>query len=523
MSLTGHVIAITGKLSLGTRADVQSLVEANGGVFATAVTKEVTHLVTNDPTAKSTKLETARKRGITVVGEDFLPTAKRHKATAVAYHAACLANMVFYFHGPPGAVTKDDCVRFLLEHGGAHVAQHDATVTHIVSSKPPISDLATGDATTVTYDFFSTLMAAQYEALFGDDAPSETPTPKRVLAEGDAVEIQGGHGTYEVRLRNGVYYCTCMAWKMQHQAGAIRTCKHLREVLGDAFEAWRTQGCLPTTGSKSKSNSSPIKKGPAPKVLLAQKYEDGNDITGWFMSEKFDGVRGYWNGSTFLSRLGNPFPAPAYFTQHLPKDQHLDGELFLGRKQFEATISIVKNGHPDNAKNWASLTFMVFDIPSLKDQPFEARYEYLRTHLAKTPYVTVVDHVACASVAAMTTELARVEALGAEGLMLRQPGSKYVGARSTSLLKVKSFSDDEAKIVGYEPGQGKHKGRTGSLKCVSRSGKSFKVGSGLNDKLREHPPAIGTIITYRFQELTAAGIPRFPTYVGIAIDKEWTD
>ena len=35
-----------------------------------------------------------------------------------------------------------------------------------------------------------------------------------------------------------------------------------------------------------------------------------------------------------------------------------------------------------------------------------------------------------------------------------------------------------------------------------------------SDHDRAHPPKIGTIITYRFQELTNDGVPRFPSYVG---------
>lgn len=49
---------------------------------------------------------------------------------------------------------------------------------------------------------------------------------------------------------------------------------------------------------------------------------------------------------------------------------------------------------------------------------------------------------------------------------------------------------------------------------------TFNVGTGLSDKLRKNPPAIGAIITYRFQELTKDGVPRFPSYIGEAIDKD---
>ena len=57
------------------------------------------------------------------------------------------------------------------------------------------------------------------------------------------------------------------------------------------------------------------------------------DPTGWFMSEKLDGVRCYWNGKTLYSRNKNIFYAPKFFTEGWPNSP-LDGELFLGRDRF---------------------------------------------------------------------------------------------------------------------------------------------------------------------------------------------
>ena len=31
---------------------------------------------------------------------------------------------------------------------------------------------------------------------------------------------------------------------------------------------------------------------------------------------------------------------------------------------------------------------------------------------------------------------------------------------------------------------------------------------------RQHPPAVGSVVTYRFTELMDNGYPRFPVYVG---------
>jgi len=103
--------------------------------------------------------------------------------------------------------------------------------------------------------------------------------------------------------------------------------------------------------------------------------------------------------------------------------------------------------------------------------------------------------------------------------MIRKPGSEYEGHRSSTLMKIKTFYDAEAEVIGHDPGKGKHTGSTGALKCKMASGKVFRVGTGLSDSQRRKPPKIGSIIVYRFQELTPDGVPRFPSYVGEAIDK----
>ncbi len=102
--------------------------------------------------------------------------------------------------------------------------------------------------------------------------------------------------------------------------------------------------------------------------------------------------------------------------------------------------------------------------------------------------------------------------------MIRKPKSKYVHGRSDTLLKIKSFHDAEAVVIGHVKSQST--GGCGSLLCRMENGKTFKVGSGMTNQDRARPPKIGSIITYRFQELTNSGSPRFPTYVGVRIDMD---
>ncbi len=97
--------------------------------------------------------------------------------------------------------------------------------------------------------------------------------------------------------------------------------------------------------------------------------------------------------------------------------------------------------------------------------------------------------------------------------MLRQPGSLYEPRRSQTLLKVKQFQDAEARVIGHQPGTGRHKGRLGALLVILSDGTEFAVGTGFTDAQRESPPQVGSLITFRYQEMTDGGVPRFPSFV----------
>jgi len=341
------------------------------------------------------------------------------------------------------------------------------------------------------------------------------------LEDGDSVEVQGSSSTYTLSRQGSVYMCSCPAWKNQSAPVDMRTCKHLRAYLGEESETKRL-GSLPSRAASTRSasgKSGPVnKKETAPPVLLAHKWETEHDPTGWWMSEKLDGIRAYWDGEAFVSRLGNRFFAPDWFVEDLPADT-LDGELWVGRKMFQKTTSIVRSGAA--GQEWKTVQYVVFDAPNAKGG-FEDRLAHAQKVLtrASAPHARWLEHVRCEGFDHLREELRRVEGLGGEGLMLRRPGSKYEVGRSNSLLKVKTFHDAEARVIGHAPGTGKHKGRLGALICELADGVTFNVGTGFSDAEREAPPAVGSLITFRYQELSNDGVPRFPSYVGERIDAD---
>ena len=232
------------------------------------------------------------------------------------------------------------------------------------------------------------------------------------------------------------------------------------------------------------------------------------------MSEKLDGVRAWWDGQQFLSRLGNVYHAPDWFIAGLP-NVPLDGELWLDRKAFQRTVSIVRR--QDKSDHWRQIKYVLFDAPGVSG-PFEERQKALAEMIRqqRPQYAKVLDQVRCAGIEALKVELARVESLGGEGLMLRQPGSQYEAGRSTTLLKVKTFHDAEGRVVEHLPGKGRHAGRLGAVVVELPDGLTFSVGTGFTDAQRQNPPAVGSTITYRYQEMTDRGVPRFPSFVRAA-------
>jgi DNA ligase-1 len=344
--------------------------------------------------------------------------------------------------------------------------------------------------------------------------PVEEPAAGELPDGGETTVSGSGGRSYTLRNVGGAYSCTCPAWLHQSLPAERRTCKHLRKFRGEAAEEARLGGALPQR-ARPASEGEP---GNVPPLLLAHRYED-QDPTGWWLSEKLDGVRAYWDGKQFISRLGNAYLAPEWFIEGLP-DFPLDGELFAGRGRFQHTVSIARR--MDRGEGWRSLTYVIFDAPGL-EHGFEDRIRHLEEHFGEKPHplARVLEHRVCKGAKDLHAELARVEELGGEGVMLRKPGSRYVAGRSDTLLKVKSFLDSEARVVGHQAGTGKHAGRLGALLVELPNGTRFKVGTGMSDAERKDPPEVGEIVTVRYQELTDAGVPRFPSYIGVREDVDW--
>ena len=156
----------------------------------------------------------------------------------------------------------------------------------------------------------------------------------------------------------------------------------------------------------------------------------GQDVSGWWISEKLDGWRCLWTGREFLTREGNPLDAPAWFLAGMPA-QPLDGELWAGPGTTHNDVNrAVLSG------DWLRLSFRPFDVPALGVK-IEAAQATLAS-LALPAHVLPVTSWQVCSTEAVIEAMRRVVASGGEGVMARKPGSGYApNFRTEKLLKFK--------------------------------------------------------------------------------------
>ena len=245
-----------------------------------------------------------------------------------------------------------------------------------------------------------------------------------------------------------------------------------------------------------------------PDLLLLKVYKDQN-ISGWVMSEKLDGVRAYWDGKQLLSRGGKIIYAPQWFLKSYPPFA-IDGELWSKRKDFENISSIVRDKVPSSG--WREIKHYIFEVPDTKGNLFE-RLSKVKEYESR--YIKIIVQIPITHTKEMQKFLATVEKKGGEGIVVRDPDAPYIAKRTVKALKVKTFLDTECEVIGHKNGKGKYSKVLGSLQCKLPNGIVFFIGSGFSDAQRKYPPKNGDRVTFKYQELTKYGKPRFPVFLRV--------
>lgn len=266
----------------------------------------------------------------------------------------------------------------------------------------------------------------------------------------------------------------------------------------------------------------PVAAAGSPALMLANVYHPGVALQDYWVSEKYDGVRAFWDGEKLLTRGGERITPPGWFTAGWPREP-MDGELWAGRGQFSKAVSTVRQQAADDA-SWRAMRFMVFDLPA-QPGPFTERIPVLSGLVSRIdqPWVQAVAQFRVSSHAELQRLLAKTVRLGGEGLMLHRGASLYKGQRSDDLLKVKTHEDTEARVIAHIPGRGKYAGMMGALlvempRAAGKPGPQFKLGTGFSDEQRRNPPPLGSTVTYRYRGFNDSGIPRFASFMRVRED-----
>ncbi len=238
----------------------------------------------------------------------------------------------------------------------------------------------------------------------------------------------------------------------------------------------------------------------------AEIYKEQN-ISGWVMSEKLDGIRGYWSGIELLTKSGKKLFAPAGFTKDFPPFA-LDGELWSRRQDFETIQSTVlqHNG------NWEGISYNIFEVPRAEGDFFTRiakAKKWFRSHPNQN--VHIIEQRYCRNAQQLDDFLNEVTAMGGEGVMVKDPGAAYISGRTSTLLKVKKAHDMEGTVVAHT-----YNKTTGTLKSLTLqldSGIRFKLGGGFTDKERREPPPVGSIVTFKYYGFTRNGKPKFAAFL----------
>ena len=295
-------------------------------------------------------------------------------------------------------------------------------------------------------------------------------------------------------------------------------------MKNDAF-LWRMRPlCLALAGLGCSAvwavNAGPVVLSPAqheasatsqPALMHAKLWRLGQDPSAYWVSEKLDGVRAFWDGHSLRFRSGLVIAAPTWFTAALPSTP-LDGELWLGRGRFDELSGVVRRQTPVDA-DWRAVRYMVFDLPGATG-PFSERVQSIRSLVMalQQPWLQAATQQQLADAQALQKLLGQTVQEGGEGLVLHRANALWSPGRSDALLKLKPKDDEDARVVGHLPGKGRNAGRLGALLLELPDGQRFALGSGFTDAQRASPPPLGAVVTYRFADRTAKGLPRFATF-----------
>lgn len=249
------------------------------------------------------------------------------------------------------------------------------------------------------------------------------------------------------------------------------------------------------------------------------------------IQRKFNGVRvlsylDHDDNIYLSSRNGKSYNLPHIVEQLkncLPPNLILDGEVYLHGLTLQQILSLTKRLQDDTYK----LQYHVYDCV-LKDNrkaSFKERINFLKKWITEANLENVI-YVETIEINSKQEVLEKEQEFvldGYEGAIVRNNAGIYkFKHRSSDLLKVKSFDDDEFKVIDWKRGIGRFY-HTPIFTCLTKDGKTFDVVpkgtmAARKELIKNISDYIGKFLTVKYFGYTKDGIPFHP--VGVAFRTE---
>jgi DNA ligase-1 len=251
----------------------------------------------------------------------------------------------------------------------------------------------------------------------------------------------------------------------------------------------------------------------APALLLANVFQNQTDVSLYWVSEKLDGARAFWDGKSLWFRSGQAVHAPAWFTAGFPA-RPLDGELWLGRGGFDRLSGIVRKQQAVD-EEWRQVRYMVFELPEAPgtfSERIEAMGALVRT--SAVPWLQAVEQYPRGRSGGTDAAHERSGAGWRRGLDAAPGGcalrdrARRCPAESEALAG--RGSQQLSAMCRDRAGTGACWGRCGWKRRMAGASGSAPV-SRMKPAARRRPSA--PLITYRYRELNRNGLPRFASYL----------
>jgi len=177
-------------------------------------------------------------------------------------------------------------------------------------------------------------------------------------------------------------------------------------------------------------------------IMNGRDYKEDEDPEGFYMSEKLDGIRGYWDGEHLWSRNASIINVPESFKAGFPK-YPLDGELWSGYGEDDLNVFHLKmicRKKIIRPVDWEKIRFHVFDTPHIA-ATYDKRHAFLQKNipLYNNPNITLIPIEKCKGKEHLQNFLEEIVERKGEGVMLYNPDSLYIPGRSKNVLKVKKY------------------------------------------------------------------------------------